>query len=218
LQRRSFLAGSVLVACSGASQKVVKSEAHEAEEEVTPAEDLMREHGVLRRVMFLYDEAALRLDAKGAVPLDAVGACAAIVRRVIEDYHEKLEEQFLFPRYEAAGKLVELVAVLRAQHVAGRVVTDRIVTLAKGSDHAGLVAALRGFNRMYRAHAGREDTVLFPALRELVGKHAYAELGEQFEEKEEQMLGAHGFEKTVEEVARLEQAFGVDDLATLTVR
>jgi hypothetical protein len=69
---------------------------------------------------------------------------------------------------------------------------------------------------MYRPHAAREDTVLFPELRGLVGGAAYHELGEQFEDKEKQMLGDHGFEHAVAEVAKLEQAFGLDDLAKLT--
>lgn len=180
----------------------------------------MREHGVLRRVMYLYDDAAQRLDGRREVPLDAVAGCAGIVRRVIEDYHEKLEEDFLFPRYEAAGKLAPLTAILRRQHQAGRALTDQIVALVKAPladvDRATLAAALRSFNHMYRPHAAREDTVLFPALRGLVGKHAYEELGDQFETKEQQMLGDHGFEHAVDEVARLEQAFGLDDLAKLT--
>jgi hemerythrin-like domain-containing protein len=190
------------------------------DDEVTPAEDLMREHGVLRRVMYLYDDAADRLTARRDVPLDALAACAGIVRKVIEDYHEKLEEDFLFPRFEKAGKLADLTAVLRRQHVAGRVLTGQITQLTRASladaDRARLAAALRSFNRMYRPHAAREDTVLFPELRGLVGKHAYEELGEQFEDKEKQMLGDHGFEHAVEEVAKLEQAFGLDDLAKLT--
>jgi hemerythrin-like domain-containing protein len=190
------------------------------EEEITPVEDLMREHGVLRRVMYLYDDAVQRLDGKREVPLDALAGCAGIVRRVIEDYHEKLEEDFLFPRYEKAGKLADLTAVLRRQHQSGRTLTEHIVALARApladADRAQLATALRSFNHMYRPHAAREDTVLFPALRGLVGKHAYEELGEQFEAKETQMLGDHGFEHAVEEVARLEQAFGLDDLAKLT--
>jgi len=36
------------------------------------------------------------------------------------------------------------------------------------------------------------------------------------EDKEKQMLGDRGFEHAVDEVARLEQAFGLDDLAKLT--
>src|SRR5580698_10078412 len=79
-----------------------------AADEVTPVEDLMREHGVLRRVMYLYDETIARIAENREVPADAVAACAAIVRRVIEDYHEKLEENFLFPRFEKAGVLAEL--------------------------------------------------------------------------------------------------------------
>jgi hemerythrin-like domain-containing protein len=202
-------------AASGDGDKKAKDD-----DEVTPAEDLMREHGVLRRVMYLYDDAADRLTTRRDVPLDALAACAGIVRRVIEDYHEKLEEDFLFPRFEKAGKLADLTAVLRRQHVAGRVVTEQITQLTRAAladaDRARLAAALRSFNHMYRPHAAREDTVLFPELRGLVGKHAYEELGDQFEDKEKQMLGDRGFEHAVEEVAKLEQAFGLDDLARLT--
>jgi hypothetical protein len=32
----------------------------------------MREHGVLRRVMYIYDEAVQRFDAQREVPLDAL--------------------------------------------------------------------------------------------------------------------------------------------------
>ena len=70
---------------------------------------------------------------------------------------------------------------------------------------------------MLRPHCTREDTVLFPALRGLIGKQAYQDLGGQLKDKERVMLGDHGFEHTVDEVARLEQAFGLDDLDKLTL-
>src|SRR5262245_48563940 len=63
-----------------------------AAEEVSPAEDLMREHGVLKRVLLVYEEAIRRIDAKQDVPPDTVKDAAGIVRAFIEDYHEKLEE------------------------------------------------------------------------------------------------------------------------------
>jgi len=218
-------AGIALVGCSRSATgptAATGDKDKESDDEVTPAEDLMREHGVLRRVMYLYDDAAVRLSARDPahVPLDALAACAGIVRRVIEDYHEKLEEDFLFPRFEKAGKLADLTAILRRQHVVGRALTEQITQLARASladaDRTRLAAALRNFNHMYRPHAAREDTVLFPGLRGLVGKRAYEELGDQFEDKEKQMLGDHGFEHAVEQVAKLEQAFGLDDLAALT--
>ncbi len=218
--RRSFLAvgsSALLAGCASSSHATAHAKRDEPEEEVTPAEDLMREHGVLRRVMYVYDDAALRLDGNTEVPLDALLGCAGIVRRVIEDYHEKLEESFLFPRFEKAGQLADLTAILRQQHQVGRSLTDQIVTLARAPlDRAKLATVLRRFNHMYRPHAAREDTILLPALRGLIGDHEYEELGEQFEDKEKQMLGEHGFDRAVADVAKLEQAFGVDDLAKLT--
>jgi hemerythrin-like domain-containing protein len=229
--RRSFLTSlSALslgtgIAIGGCSRPAVNQPGgksggkSESEEEVTPVEDLMREHGVLRRVMYLYDDAVQRLAERREVPLDALAGCAGIVRRVIEEYHEKLEEDFVFPRYEKAGKLADLTAILRRQHQTGRTWTDQIVALAKGplgdADRDKLATALRSFNHMYRPHAAREDTVLFPEFRGLVGKHEYEELGEQFEDKEKQMLGDQGFEHAVADVERLEQAFGLGDLAKL---
>ena len=69
---------------------------------------------------------------------------------------------------------------------------------------------------MYRPHAAREDTVLLPALRSLLGGHAYEDLGEQFEAKEKAVLGEEGFEHAVAEIARIEAGFGLDDLARFT--
>ena len=35
---------------------------HEEEADVTPGEDLMQEHGVLERILLIYDEAASRIE------------------------------------------------------------------------------------------------------------------------------------------------------------
>jgi hemerythrin-like domain-containing protein len=228
LSRRGFLAtgsaAAVLVGCGKGEQGDKGDKADKGgddkDEDVTPAEDLMREHGVLRRVLFVFDEAAHRLETNAELPLDQLGAAATMIRRVIEDYHERLEEEHLFPRFERAGKLVDLVATLRAQHVAGRAVTARVLALSAAkvgdAERAQLVTALRAFARMYRPHAAREDTLLFPALRGLVGAKAYDELGDQFEAIEKQQLGEGGFEHAVVDVARIEQAFGLADLASFT--
>lgn len=186
------------------------------EAEVGPAEDLMREHGVLRRVMFLYDDSAHRLESGEKAPLDAVAAGAAIIRRVIEQYHEKLEEKFIFPRMEKAKKLTALTATLRKQHEAGRTVTANIIQQCNGSDGKALARLLRSFNRMYRPHAAREDTLLFPAFHDLVGEKTYRELGEMFEAEETKQLGHEGFEGAVAQVGKLEEQFGLADLDQFT--
>ena len=42
----------------------------------------------------------------------------------MEDYHEKLDQDYLFPRFRKAGELVELVDTLETQHKKGRILTD----------------------------------------------------------------------------------------------
>jgi hemerythrin-like domain-containing protein len=220
-KRRDVLAGlgaGLLFTALPATAAGKKPPAKKEEPEVAPAEDLMREHGVLRRVLFLYDEAARRLEGGDRPPLDAVAAGAGIVRKVIEDYHEKLEENFIFPRLEKAKKLTDLTAILRRQHEAGRTVTMNIVKLCDGKDAPELARLLRVFNRMYRPHAAREDTVLFPAFHELMGEKAYRELGDRFEDEEKRKLGDQGFEGAVAQVAKLEEQFGLADLDQFTPR
>jgi hemerythrin-like domain-containing protein len=192
------------------------------DEEVSPAEDLMREHGVLKRVMLVYDEVLRRLDAKQDFPPEALLQSAQIIRSFVEDYHEKLEENYLFPRFEKANKLTDLVKVLRAQHEAGRKVTDVVLQRAnpralKDSDDRTRVAdAIRQFNRMYAPHEAREDTVLFPAFRGIVSAHEYGALGEEFEKQEDKLFGEGGFEKMVDRVAGIEKTLGIYELSQFT--
>jgi hemerythrin-like domain-containing protein len=215
--------GVGLLVTAGIARAATRKKSGEPkDEEVSPAEDLMREHGVLRRLLLVYEEALRRLDGKGDFPADHVKDAAGIIRRFVEDYHEKLEEEFVFPRFEKAGKLVDLVTVLRTQHQAGRALTDRILRLTErtamrdDTQRREMSDGLRGFIRLYRPHAAREDTVLFPAFRPLVGSRAYAELGERFEDREHELFGKEGFEGVVAQVAKIEQALGLYELAQFT--
>src|SRR6476646_904900 len=153
----------------------------EAEEDVSTNEDLMREHGVLNRVLLIYDEAIRRIQAKEKFDPAVLTKSAGIIKSFIEDYHEKLEEDHIFPRFEQSGKLIELTTNLRAQHAMGRRVPEAILASAKSGDTETLRTSLAAFNRMYRPHEAREDTVLFPALHKVVSKHEYDAMGEQFE-------------------------------------
>ena len=192
------------------------------EAEVGPPEDLMREHGVLKRVLLIYGEALRRLDAKEDFPPEALADAAGIIRRFVEDYHEKLEEDFLFPRFEKANRLVDLVKVLREQHQAGRRVTDvtmrfaNLQSLKNDSERAQLVNSMQQFIRMYNPHEAREDTVLFPAFRKIVSPHEFDSLGEDFEKKEDELFGEDGFENVVDKVAGIEKRLGIYELEQFT--
>jgi len=72
-------------------------------EELSASEDLMREHGILNRILLVYEEIAARLRGGREFPPEVLAGGADIIRRFIEDYHEKLEENYLFPRFDKAG-------------------------------------------------------------------------------------------------------------------
>ncbi len=182
----------------------------------------MREHGVLKRIMLIYGEAVRRMDAREDLPPKSLADAAGIIRSFIEDYHSKLEEDFIFPRFKKANKLVDLVDVLQGQHEAGRRLTDVTLRLAtaqalkSSEDRRALAQSLRLFVRMYSPHEAREDTVLFPAFRQIVKPKEYDALGDDFEKREHELFGKDGFEGIVGRVAAIEKSLGIFDLSQFT--
>lgn len=185
----------------------------------------MREHGVIDRVLLVYEEGLRQLRAGGKPSVDALAKAGGIVRRFVEDYHEKLEEDYVFPRFEhAGGEMAELVGTLRRQHEAGRRVTDDVIKLTKAggmrakNSRSQLADALQTFIRMYRPHAAREDTVLFPSLYAVLTDLEKVELAEAFAAREREAFGDRGLATVVEEIAALEKGVGILELAQFTPR
>lgn len=205
-----------------ASTPLFGQEKEKEDEEVSTNEDLMREHGILKRVLLAYDEIIRRIQANKDFPPQAVTDGATIIRKFIEEYHEKLEEEHLFPRFRKAGKLVSLVDTLLKQHQAGRRVTERVLATASSlksrDDRNRLANDLEAFVRMYAPHEAREDTVLFPELHKIVSPHEYDAMGEQFESIERKTFGGDGFDIYVDKVAALEKQLGIYDLNQFTPR
>lgn len=191
-------------------------------EEVSPLEDLMREHGVLNRILLIYQDIAQKIDTFQNFPVEALHDAAVIVRKFIEDYHEKLEEEYIFPKFGNHGKYAELVKTLKEQHDAGRYMTDYILKHSNKEDVKDdaqrllLGDYLKLFMRMYRPHEAREDTVLFPEFKKLVSQSAYDKLGEIFENKEHELFGKKGFQEIVGKVAELEKNLGIYNLNQFT--
>ena len=69
---------------------------------------------------------------------------------------------------------------------------------------------------MYSPHEAREDTVLFPAFREITSPDEYGDLGEEFENREDALFGDNGFETIVDRVSAIEKTLGIFDLAQFT--
>ena len=222
-QRRRWLVGTGTAAFGllTATAPFALRAAAESSTDVLAAEDMMREHGVLRRALLVYAHAAVRLARNQPVAADALQRTAMLFRRFGEDYHEhSLEETHVFPAL-AAGPHAALVKTLIAQHRRGREITDYLLAVTHGGnigsgDVAPLAGVLGDFVRMYQHHTAIEDTVLFPAWKRTLSSARYRELSEQFEDLEQRMFGKHGFEDAVARIAAVEQSVGLADLAALT--
>lgn len=190
-------------------------------EEVSPPEDLMREHGVLDRVLLMYEAGMRKFASREDFDPALLKQSGEIIRDFINDYHEKSEETHVFPRFRKAGKMIDLVDTLLRQHEAGRKLTQTIVRLAPSSrdnadDRNQLVSSMQSFITMYRPHAAREYTDLFPKLKDVVSANEYDAMAEDFEKEEHRLFGKDGFEKMAARVAQLEQQMGVHDLNLFT--
>jgi hemerythrin-like domain-containing protein len=241
--RRAFLflgaagLGAAVVASCGSANtnsnepqnaNVAKTDEEKKEpdaKEVTAVEDLMREHGILRRCLLVYAETALRIRKNAAdVSPEALQRTAKLFRAFGEEYHEKkLEEAYLFPRLKekaATSEAASYVDALVAQHVRGREITDYILSVTNGpklgTEAARFADVLAGFVRMYEHHAAREDTIIFPAWKNAVTSDEYDDLNDKFEDIEQEQFGEDGFEDAVKQIGGIEATLNLSDIAQFT--
>ena len=196
--------------------------APQAEEEPnSPPEILMLEHAVEERLLLLYGEIADRLKAQeDNAARAALAQAAGFVRKFVEDCHEKIEEQLVFVLFENHPRLGPMVKTLKAQHEAGRALTDRILagTGATPAARLDLAQWCEAFVRMQRPHTAREATDMFQTLYEIQSEQKLEEMSDAIETKEEELLGADGVARFIAQVADLEKQLGIHDLERFTPR
>lgn len=198
--------------------------------EPTPIEDLSREHALASRLLLVYEaslgmpigaETGAAAGATGGQPkIKDVAGAAGLLRQAVEDYHVRLEEEYLFPVFEKANQMTDMIAILRQQHAAARTLTDAILKASSGpGDNAG-ADALRphvlAYIHVLRPHAAHEETMLYPQLRAIASADQINDLQQTFMETEKRRLGAGGFRGLVAKVAQLEQSLGINNLAMFT--
>jgi hemerythrin-like domain-containing protein len=206
------------------NQSSSKADENQQAIEVTATEDLMREHGVLRRALLVYRATAEKLRANAAsVPPDTLQKTAKLFRAFGEDYHEKkLEEAYIFPAVKkAGGQAATYPDILIAQHNRGREITEYIIAVTQGAKLGAanadqLAKALESFVLMYQHHAAREDTIIFPAWKQTMTARQYDEIGDKFEEIEKEQFGEDGYEDAVKQIGDIEGSLGLADIQQFT--
>src|SRR5262249_53436801 len=129
IDRRTFVTTALSAGLAGLAPAVVDAAPAKArhaavpswdpDEGVTAPEDLMKEHGVLNRCLLLYEEGLRRLRGREEVSPELFQHTAGLIRRFVESYHEKNEENHIFPDFRRAGKLTHQVETLLRQPNAG---------------------------------------------------------------------------------------------------
>ena len=230
--RRKLLFDSIALGFAGAATLPLLAEPFpqqdkskdSKEPEVTATEDLMREHGVLRRALLVFLEVVpkLRQNAAG-VDAAALQQTAKLFRTFGEDYHERmLEEQHIFPLIRKQGpELKRYADILLEQHNRGREVTDYVLAVTNGQRISvahvePLAKVLETFVLMYQNHAVREDTIVFPAWKKNFTNKQLDEISDQFEHIEHKMFGKDGFEDAEKKIGKIEGDLGFADLAQFT--
>ena len=200
-----------------------------------PDDDLMREHGVLKRVLLCYRAMTSQVQAGHPLTAAHVQDAALIIHDFIEGFHEGLEEGYVFPRLRSAGPMdstvnstvTGTVSTLLVQHARGRVITQYLLAQAApvqtgpggtlgAATSARISGAMQAFVRMYEPHEAREDTVVFPTLRRIVPAQEFADLGQHFADLEQQQFGRDEFTAMVARIAAIEQALNIYDLNQFT--
>jgi len=220
LSRRNFiiLAGAAgagaLAGCSKPGQPQVEAD--------TTIEILSRQHGVIYRAAAILEEIKGGIDARMDLPPEITGGTVEILRLFMVGHHQQLEEKYIYPVFDAPGKMNGFIEVLRQQHAAGA----RLIEIMRGLSGEFLAKDLEKrrtmgsmihlFSRMYRAHAEREDTELLPLLRRMMPQKSYAELSAVLNRAETEFLGQNGFEETIHKLAGYENVLGIGDLASFT--
>lgn len=197
----------------GLSWSIDEQESREAIQKntLTPDENLMRAHGILNRILLVYDELARRINNRIAFPAEILHDTALIAHAFIEQFHEEMEEKYVFPYFEKKKISLDFIRTLREDHKAGRKMTQYLLNHSTESELKSeetpmvLSVYMNLFCRRFRVHEARESSELFPLFPLLMTRDEYLALGSLFERKEEEMIGLHGYEEVLKKITSLEQ-------------
>lgn len=212
--------GALLFATPVVAQQATPTKTKATEGGITATERLMRDSGVLLRVLSIYDAGGRRLGGGEDIEPTIFTQAAEVMRDFVHAYHEKQEDEQIFPRFKKAGRMVELVDLLMAQHAAGQKLTATILELAPKSgskaERQAMIDAMQASVVLYRPHVARELTDVMPTLRTLATPNEFDELSLVLEKDEAEKLGKDGFDKTTKKVEAVEKRMGINDLSVFT--
>ena len=83
--RRNFIKAAAIGSVAGISLLSACKEDEDEDQKVSPPEDLMQEHGLLNRILLIYDHCRVLLMANQSFPIEALANSAGCPRRAAKD-------------------------------------------------------------------------------------------------------------------------------------
>lgn len=182
---------------------------------LSATEDLMKEHGVLNRILLIYQEISSRINNRIFFPQSLLQEIVHLNRDFIEDFHEMLEEKYVFPYFLKANLYKDSVEELIKEHIAGKKFTEYLLKHSSDEEIEDQVQAmilagyLDVYVRMMRPHEAKESSELFPSFRTLMPEEEFNHLGQIFETIGTEKFGKNGYENIISQLTIIEHKLGL---------
>lgn len=178
-------------------------------------EELVTEHGAIKRMLRIIDEVSRRLDAGEPVATEDLEGIVEFIRVFADKCHHAKEEGLLFPAMVEAGIPREQgpIGVMLSEHDVGRGYVGRMADAVRrygGGDReaaAEVAENARGYAALLAQHIDKEDHILYPMADRVLTDERQRELLEEFEVIERDVVGAGKHEEFHELLDRLEGTY-----------
>lgn len=183
---------------------------------ISPIEQLSREHAILLRLLIAIENVLARAAVNVGTSLRPVNKAAHMLQRVVVGHHMAFEESYVYPRVKPNENLAELANVLQEQHDEARDAIRNIIDMT-GEGRAGdamqlgeLISICKETDYLFKVHMAWEDSVLFPALYDIMDPDYFADIQDKLLGEERKMFGSKGLSELYDELADVEKEAGTD--------
>lgn len=162
--------------------------------------DLMNEHSLLERIILALEYIK---EHNYNNSYNKIIKLIKIVKEFIEDFHEKMEEEFIFPVFNNT-KYESMTKKLTDEHIKSRLMTSEIIKKSQEKDNS-VWENINQFIKLYRMHANLENLLLFRKFRKIYDYKKYIEISEILDKKEDEKFGKGALDKFYKEIIIIER-------------